>query len=111
MFVVSLSTITSVSHFVPFQLVFEQREHRLKPFGQAMLLFWELGEGALIHPELVRVAWHVNRSVRKTGVLSGALLISLRIWSGWKCETITLVICSGLIPAAAMLAIIAPAVG
>src|ERR1700676_5650819 len=50
---------------VLFQFVFQEREHRLKPFGQAMLLFRELGEDALIHPELVLVAWHVNHGVRE----------------------------------------------
>src|SRR6267142_4886086 len=52
--------------FVLFQLVFQEWEHRLKPFGQAMLLFRELGEDALIHPELVLVAWYVNHGVRES---------------------------------------------
>src|SRR6266436_1912487 len=31
-----------------------------------MLLFRELGEDALIHPELILVAWHVNHGVRES---------------------------------------------
>src|SRR6267378_7184785 len=48
------------------QLVFQEGEHRLKPLGQAMLLFRELGEDALIHPELILVAWYVNHGVRES---------------------------------------------
>src|SRR5467141_449229 len=51
---------------VLFQFVFEEWEHRLKSFGQAMLPFRELGEDALIHPELNLGAWHVNYGVRES---------------------------------------------
>src|SRR6266478_10248910 len=51
---------------VLFQFVFQEWEHRPKSFGQAMLLFRELGEDALIHPELKLVARHVNHGVRES---------------------------------------------
>src|SRR6266404_3875747 len=51
---------------VLFQFVFEEWEHRLKSFGQAMLPFRELCEDALIHPELKLGAWHVNHGVRES---------------------------------------------
>src|SRR5258705_12799047 len=58
---------------VLFQFVFQEGEHRLKSFGQAMLLFRELGEDALIHPELELVAWHVNHGVRESWCVVGGL--------------------------------------
>src|SRR6266481_5267398 len=51
---------------VLFQFVFQEWEHRLKSFGQAMQPFRELGEDALIHPELKLGAWHVNHGVRES---------------------------------------------
>src|SRR6266853_6583128 len=51
---------------VLFQFVFQEWEHRLKSFGQAMLPFRELGEDALIHPELKLGTWHVNHGVRES---------------------------------------------
>src|SRR5882724_1773451 len=58
---------------VLFQLVFQEWEHRLKSFRQAMLPFGELGEDALIHPELILVAWHVNHGVRENRCIVGGL--------------------------------------
>src|SRR5712671_61113 len=51
---------------VLFQFVLQEWEHRLKSFGQAMLPFRELGEDALIHPELKLGTWHVNHGVRES---------------------------------------------
>src|SRR5580692_8101802 len=51
--------------FILFQFIFQEWEHRLKSFGQAMLLFGELSEDALIHPKRELGARHVNRGVRK----------------------------------------------
>src|SRR5712672_642509 len=50
---------------VLFPLVFQEWKHRLQSFGWAMLLLRKRGEDALIHPELILVAWHVNHGVRE----------------------------------------------